>query len=235
MDGKEFVIYGPHYAEGSGLRSVGAAYNPASNAWRRLPLTPDPPEMREGNQVAVWTGEEMLTWGQVDVAYNPKTNTWRMLPAGWSAPSVAVWTGRQALLWGGGCCGEVLRNGVAIDPVTGARVSIPNGPFDGPDSGGVWTGREMIAARTRPPGRGVDREADDRLGWRGARWCPDRWSGRPAVTVSGGASGAGFGHCITHLHYRARMRRPGMVSAPPPGRPKTMAKLRVAVVRVGAR
>ncbi len=44
--GKEFVIYGPHYAEGSGLRSVGAAYNPASNAWRRLPLTPDPPEMR---------------------------------------------------------------------------------------------------------------------------------------------------------------------------------------------
>jgi Kelch motif len=143
--GKELVIYGPYYyAEGSRLRSVGAAYNPASNTWRPLPLTPDPPEMREGNQVAVWTGKEMLTWGQVDAAYNPKTNTWRRLPPGWEAPSVAVWTGRQALLWGGGCCGGVLRNGVAIDPVTGARRAIPNGPFGGPDTQGVWTGREMI-------------------------------------------------------------------------------------------
>jgi hypothetical protein len=157
--GKELLIHGPYFADGVLPRSVGAAYNPATSTWRTLPVTPDPPELKEARQVAVWSGREMLTWGMVDAAYNPATNTWRRLPPGNGSPAVAVWTGRQALLWGGGSGGEVNRGGVAYDPVTGARQMLPQAPFGGPNADGVWTGKELVVvgaagtagASARPP------------------------------------------------------------------------------------
>jgi len=141
--GKEFLLHSRYVAEGAAPRSVGAAYNPTTNTWRNLPVTPDPPEVKEARQVAVWTGKEMLTWGMVDAAYNPRTNTWRRLPPGYGSPAVALWTERQALMWGGGCCGEENQGGIAYDPATGTRQRIPDAPFGG-NADGVWTGREMI-------------------------------------------------------------------------------------------
>jgi hypothetical protein len=88
----------------------GAAYNPTTNRWRRIPAAPMP-----GTAIpaAVWTGREMLVLGGLEVvaqggqarrggaAYNPKTNRWRVLPA---APFEAIgpftdgaWTGHDAL------------------------------------------------------------------------------------------------------------------------------------------
>jgi hypothetical protein len=193
--GTEFLIHGPYYTDGAGLRSVGAAYNPATNTWRRIPVTPDPPEMKEARQVAVWTGTDMLTWGMVDAAYRPATNTWRRLPPGYGSPAVAVWTGRQALLWGGGSGGEVNRGGVAYDPVTGAMQTLPEAPFGGPDASGVWTGKELVVVGLAEDARSASPAAaynPATRSWRSLSSMPSSrlggtvtWTGREVLVVGG--------------------------------------------------
>ena len=97
--------------------NVAAAYNPRSDTWRSL----DPPRTTTGfmNLSSVWTGKEMLVWGQgTREAFNPVTNTWRGLSGsrllsiheGFGA---VVWTGRELIGWGGGCCGDAFSDGVA--------------------------------------------------------------------------------------------------------------------------
>jgi hypothetical protein len=89
----------------------GAAYNPTTDTWRRLPDAPLGP----GTPVAVWTGEEVVIIGAYHVgdaptndgrfdntaaaAYNPATDEWRPLAdlPGVTGPSQAVWTGTTIL------------------------------------------------------------------------------------------------------------------------------------------
>jgi len=148
--GSELLVYGPSTAGG-----VGAAYNPATHSWRKLPKAPGPQESIEGGYHAVWSGTELLGWGMgLDAAYNPVTNTWRRLSGSVSAPSVMVWTGRQVLTWGGGCCGEYSEDGAAYTPATDSWQQLPRSPLEGRRTSGVWTGREMIVAGGA--GRGPD-------------------------------------------------------------------------------
>jgi Immunoglobulin-like domain of bacterial spore germination len=130
-----------------------AAYNPVSNAWRRLAPLPAP----RFNAEAVWDGREMLILGglgasqggkpgspaQVGFGYSPKTNRWRQLapiPTG-RTNFPAVWTGTQLLIWGG----STPPSGIAFDPTANRWTGLPPGPLTGRTSlTAVWTGRAMI-------------------------------------------------------------------------------------------
>jgi hypothetical protein len=58
---------------------VAASYDPTANAWRRLP-SPGSTDAFMSFE-AVWTGKEMLVWGQgTREAFNPSANRWRRLP-----------------------------------------------------------------------------------------------------------------------------------------------------------
>ena len=108
-----------------------AAYNPATNTWRRLAPLPNT-SLRFASS-AVWDGREVLVpavgaGSRLTYAYTPATNKWRLrapLPSG-RVGATAVWTGTRLVLWGGSRDGLVnLGNGVAYDPHTNRWTSFP--------------------------------------------------------------------------------------------------------------
>jgi N-acetylneuraminic acid mutarotase len=132
-----------------GRRNVAAAYDPASRRWSRLP-TPLPSRgfLEES---AVWTGKEMLVWGQGSrEAFNPQTRRWRQLPGSHLLQihdgfGLVVWTGREMIGWGGGCCGDAFDDGVAYNPRTDRWRALAHSPLAGSQHPlGVWTGRELF-------------------------------------------------------------------------------------------
>jgi hypothetical protein len=156
--GKQMLVFGRDqqtaldsrghpYATGS--INVAAAYDPASRSWRKL----SPPQKTSGflGLSSVWTGKEMLVWGQgTHLAYNPSTDTWRQLPAsrllrvhdGFGA---VVWTGKEMLGWGGGCCGDSFSDGVAYNPGTNTWRALPKAGLVGDQHPvGVWAGKRYI-------------------------------------------------------------------------------------------
>jgi hypothetical protein len=99
----------------------------------------------------VWTGNEMLVWGQgLKKAYSPRTNRWRDLPDSrllrvHEGFGLVVWTGTQMIGWGGGCCGDAFSDGVAYRPSTNRWSALPRSPLAGAQRPlGAWTGRELI-------------------------------------------------------------------------------------------
>ena len=139
--------HGKPYA--TGAVNVAAAYDPHSRGWRKL--SPPPKTSGFTDLSSVWTGKEMLVWGQATrLAYNPSTETWRQLPAsrllgvhdGFGA---VVWTGKEMLGWGGGCCGDAFSDGVAYNPATNRWRALPKAPLAGDqDPVGVWAGKRYI-------------------------------------------------------------------------------------------
>lgn len=144
--GTELVIHNIVRDASGTPRVVDAAYNPFTSRWRKLPANPYPVRNTEGGYRAVWTGTEMLAFGQGNAAYNPRTNRWRPIAPGPAGPSVTVWTGRQVLMWGGGCCGEESAQGWAYEPRSNAWRKLPPAPLSGRHTTGVWTGWEMVVA-----------------------------------------------------------------------------------------
>jgi hypothetical protein len=139
--------HGQPYA--TGAVNVAAAYDPVRKQWRKL----DPPAKTSGfmSLASVWTGKEMLVWGQgTRLAYNPRTDGWRRLPDsrllsvhdGFGA---VVWTGKEMLGWGGGCCGDAFSDGVAYNPRTNIWRALPKALLAGNQQPvGVWTGKRYI-------------------------------------------------------------------------------------------
>src|SRR2546423_6667822 len=129
--------------------AVAAAYDPARNAWRRLP--PPGPTSSSRDNHAGGTGKEGLVLGQgTPLASNPRTNHWRRLP---SSPLLSIhdgygivaWTGRELIGWGGGCCGDAFSDGVAYNPATNRWRGLAPTPLAGDqDPLGAWTGRELV-------------------------------------------------------------------------------------------
>jgi N-acetylneuraminic acid mutarotase len=135
-----------------------AAYDPATNRWRRIA---PPPAPRYG-ATAAWDGREVVLVGgrggpsartlqRVGFAYDPRTNRWRRLapmPSG-REQAAALWTGNRLLLWGGqaGCggCSAYARRGLAYDPKADRWSPLPRSPLRGRvDATVVWTGRSLI-------------------------------------------------------------------------------------------
>lgn len=124
---------------------VTAAYDPATGIWRRLP------DLDSANAFygfgAVWTGTEMLVWGQgTQAAFDPQTSRWRQLPAPpQDGFGLVVWTGREMIGWGGGCCGDAWADGAAYDPAANRWRKLAASPLAGRQRpSGAWTGRELI-------------------------------------------------------------------------------------------
>jgi N-acetylneuraminic acid mutarotase len=163
--GKEMLVLGRRERrakDGAVLEraNVAAAYDPAANTWRRLP-SPGSTGSFMG-YASVWTGREMLVWGQgTREAFNPRTNRWRRLP---SSPLLSIhdgyglvaWTGRELVGWGGGCCGDAFSDGVAYSPATNRWRALARSPLAGSQHPvGAWTGRELVVfvGRFDPDGR----------------------------------------------------------------------------------
>jgi hypothetical protein len=135
--------------------------------WRVLPK-PATPTL---DGPAVWTGHEMLVWGDVSdgeatsvaygAAYSPDTNAWRTLPP---APisgrggNSAVWTGTEMVVWGGSETvvtptgansswheTQLRGDGAAYNPASNSWRLLAPSPL-APRIGhfGVWTGTEMM-------------------------------------------------------------------------------------------
>lgn len=117
--GREILVWGgtAGFTATSGATPFtdGAAYNPATDSWRRLPDARIKPRLALGS---VWTGTEFIvaggpanTVGQAAssadavtdaAAYNPTSNRWRRIPG---APirvttGVVRWTGSEMLVYG---------------------------------------------------------------------------------------------------------------------------------------
>ncbi|MGH9197026.1 MAG: hypothetical protein ACRD1T_14965, partial [Acidimicrobiia bacterium] len=90
----------------------GAAFNPVTNRWRKLPgvNTFSESDLHSLSQ-DIWTGREMLIFGGEErseqtfgAAYSPVNDSWRKLTVDPIVTRVffsPVWTGEEVLLWGG--------------------------------------------------------------------------------------------------------------------------------------
>lgn len=91
----------------------GAEYDPATDRWRRIPLAP---LLRHTGHTAVWSGGEMVVWGDYccgrrvcfgGAAYDPSPGVWRSLPRsplGSRDSHAAVGTPGGGMFVWGGCC-----------------------------------------------------------------------------------------------------------------------------------
>jgi N-acetylneuraminic acid mutarotase len=152
--GTEMLVVGRHTTrakDGAVLTrlDVAAAYDPVSDAWRRLPWPPGSSSFM--GYESFWTGKEMIVWGQgIREAFNPVTNHWRRLPdsqllAIHDGFGLAVWTGHDLIGWGGGCCGDAFSDGVAYSPTANAWRKVAPSPLAGSQHPiGAWTGRELV-------------------------------------------------------------------------------------------
>jgi hypothetical protein len=212
--GKEMLVFGRDVVTAKDANgapyvvkqtNVAAAYDPRSNAWRRL-APPSGPTGAVGSENAVWTGRQMIVWSPFDQeAYNPATNRWRVLPAAPTTGALVVWTGREVIGWGGGCCGDAFDAGSAYDAAANRWRKLPRSPLAGSQHPvGAWTGRELIVlvGNTNPdgkpwPARLARAAAYDpaKKAWRRIAPLPSRdaatlgvWDGRELLVVTPRAS-----------------------------------------------
>jgi hypothetical protein len=173
--GKELILLGGE-AENSGGSEYyrdGAAYDPATNSWRKLPPMPRSRAGDDGSTAyqAVWDGEEVLLIGgrtrdasgateplARGLAFDPAANRYRWLPP-MRYPRdrfVTAWTGDLLLVWGGtdaasrsnyteGKAPQVPPFGEAFDPATNTWTALPPSPLRARvQAVAAWTGDEMV-------------------------------------------------------------------------------------------
>jgi len=164
--GKEVLVVGGVSGTEKTDVSDGAAYNPATRTWRKLPAGSG---VTGDVEAAAWTGHTAVFWagnspmGPVRGAvYDPSTNRWRRLPSGPLGPREgywSAWTGKELLIVGGtsgdGFAGPVA---AAVDPETGSwRVLKGLNTLVGLlQYGTFWTGSRVIIVGKRcvTPDRG---------------------------------------------------------------------------------
>jgi len=188
--GKQMLVYGRTQVGGKRM-NVAAAYDPRSREWRKL----SPPQQQTSGFMdihSVWTGKEMLVWGQgTRLAYNPATDVWRTLPfSHWLSIhdgfGAVLWDGREMLGWGGGCCGDAFSDGVAFNPVTNRWRALPDAHLEGDQHPvGVWTGRRyLVFAGTRTAAYDPVRNRWHRLTPAPMRAAAAVWSGSRAYIAT---------------------------------------------------
>jgi hypothetical protein len=78
--GEEMIVFGAALHGGNfpeTKTAIGAAYDPETDAWRRLPDSALSPQA----STAAWTGRELVAWDYLNgtAAYEPRENRWRAL------------------------------------------------------------------------------------------------------------------------------------------------------------
>ncbi|MBL9134518.1 MAG: hypothetical protein JNK85_01555 [Verrucomicrobiales bacterium] len=112
--GSEMIIWGGAVQNGgSPTYNNGARYSPSNNEWRPMSTTMGlVPLAARSAHTAVWTGREMLVWGDGTngLRYLPNSDTWSSIslkdapsPSANSFPPIpsAIWTDYGMLAWGG--------------------------------------------------------------------------------------------------------------------------------------
>ncbi|MCU0257650.1 MAG: hypothetical protein MUF56_01320 [Solirubrobacteraceae bacterium] len=155
--GAEMIVWGgenPGAANPRCCLADGARYDPALDAWVRLPASALSARRRH---TAVWTGRWMIVWGGDGDArygdgarYDPATNAWSAIPSA-GAPSgrtehTAVWTGAEMIVWGGRDDSGNLAGGGRYDPAAQVWIELPaaGGPAPRRAHTAVWSGRAML-------------------------------------------------------------------------------------------
>ena len=137
---------------------VGAAYDPAGNAWSAISTVNAP--MPRSMHTAVWTGSQFVVWGGESSSaaspegnangldtggrYNPTSDTWTATADDAPSPHAAdatVWTGTEMLVWGGAADGTGTRYNPATNSWHAMTATGAPAPRHAP---AVWTGTEMI-------------------------------------------------------------------------------------------
>ncbi|MGZ4289428.1 MAG: hypothetical protein ACXVQZ_02255 [Gaiellaceae bacterium] len=144
-----------------------AAYDPATNRWRRIAQ----PSATRSGATGVWDGSEVLFVGgtathgtaltRTGLAYDPAASRWRALPPmpdGRSGAAV-VRAGGRILVWGGTTSPTGARfspGGAQYVPAAGRWFSIGNAPVRGRlDPAAVWTGTMFLVWGGRNAGDGA--------------------------------------------------------------------------------
>lgn len=226
--GQELLVWGGMV--GDGFVADGAAFDPVANRWRSLPPSPltgrfAAPPGTVAQVPGVWTGKEMVVWGQgagvenpdadlpTGAAYDPASDRWRVLAPAPVAPriSVPVWTGQEMLVWGGQSGTRYFDDGAAYDPIGDRWRRLPASPLAARFTFAVWSGAQMLVWG----GESSDRAFDDGAAYDPAadRWSPiphspmaerrgfaQFWTGEEMV-VWGGAPGGGAGLLGTGAAY----------------------------------
>jgi hypothetical protein len=156
--GTELIVWGgsDHFgmslAPGAG---DGAAYDPATNTWRVLSVSPLPDLYRPS---LLWDGSRVLVWGYAmsslptGASYDRAADNWTTFAVpptevGNSTHAVTAWTGRELIA-------ADRTSGLTLAPVPRTAAYDPDAQswrlLDDPpggaacDSTGVWTGSELI-------------------------------------------------------------------------------------------
>jgi hypothetical protein len=159
---KMLVWGGQSVAKGGAALNTGGLYDPSSDSWTAT-STSGAPSGRIDN-VAVWTGQELLVWGGDTgvpnytllgdgARYDPATDQWAPISTvGAPTPranACAVWTGSDLLVWSGQYPGGYanVANGARYRPSEDRwyPISQQSAPLDGQTATtAVWTGSEMF-------------------------------------------------------------------------------------------
>jgi hypothetical protein len=162
--GTEVLVWdGSNIDDTSGKRidgGRGAAYNPQTDRWRRLP--PSPLSTRTWS-IQAWTGEVLLVISgscgdaggircQGGAAYDPAANTWTPIPAlagGAIAPeAAAAWTGSELIIWSATTSQDGLRirnTARAYNPSSRRWRTLPPAPITPRRlAAAVWAGDRLL-------------------------------------------------------------------------------------------
>jgi hypothetical protein len=117
---------------------------------------PDWPLGERTSPPMVWTGTELIAWGDGiygiagdGAAFDLAKGTWRVIaeaPLSPRAEHAAVWTGTEMILWGGRVENSFFYDGAAYNPSTDTWRIMPPAPvgFAAKDPSMVWIGDEAI-------------------------------------------------------------------------------------------
>jgi hypothetical protein len=186
-------------------------YDPATNEWSQLPDLDLPADHELFYPVALAAGSRLLFWSMWShsIRASPTSGTiksgvdayvldmggraWRpapLSPEHGSDVGTPLWTGSRVLLldqqrYCGACSGpgQLYFKGSAVDPTTGRRTAISQGPRSAIGSDFLWTGSVVLAVDN---GTTVSGSSDDARPGDAALWDPqtNRWSRLPHAPFS---------------------------------------------------
>lgn len=139
------------------LGLTNAAYNPATNTWRRIARYNGPV-----GAMYAWTGHQVILWGggccghvtAEGAAYTPATNSWRALPPSplSARHTTGAWTGTELIIAGGwrpptdtaGHGARIFADAAAYSPAARTWRRLPPMPEARYDATALWDGTEVL-------------------------------------------------------------------------------------------